>query len=80
MRLPSPPDGILVHMNEVRCERCEMIIGMGCHCPSDGSVPKASPETRHVRQEWRRFPGNAILIKQSGKAHVPGACDHMTED
>lgn len=65
-------------MKEVRCERCD--IGMGCACPPDGSVPKAYPETGRVRQEWRRFPGNPILIKQGGKAHVPGACDHMTED
>jgi hypothetical protein len=55
-------DGTLGHMKEVRCERCDNIIGMGCACPPDGSVPKA------------------ILIKQNGKAHVPGACDHMTED
>jgi hypothetical protein len=73
-------DGTLVHMKEVRCERCDNIIGLGCACPPDGSVPKAHPEERRVRQEWRRFPGNAILIKQNGKAHVPGACDHMTED
>ncbi|WNI32213.1 hypothetical protein [Streptomyces sp. ITFR-6] len=67
-------------MKEVRCERCDNIIGMGCACPPDGSVPKARPEERRVRQEWRQFPGNAILIKKSGKAHIPGACDHMTED
>ncbi|MFB8053521.1 hypothetical protein ACFVVB_20090 [Streptomyces californicus] len=67
-------------MDGSRCERCELVIGMGCSCPSDGSAPKARPAERRSIQAWRTFPGNAILIKQNGKAHIAGACDHMTED
>ncbi|MCT6776591.1 hypothetical protein LXH09_08170 [Streptomyces sp. CS7] len=67
-------------MSGSRCERCELIIGMGCGCPPDGSAPKARPAGRRTIQVWRTFPGHAILIKQNGKAHIPGACDHMTED
>lgn len=72
--------GSIARMADKRCERCDFIVGMGCSCPADGSAPKAYAEQRRVRQEWRRFPGTAILIKRSGKAHVPGACDHMWED
>ncbi|WP_431037654.1 hypothetical protein ACQYWQ_25025 [Streptomyces sp. P6-2-1] len=67
-------------MSDTYCPRCDLVVGRGCACPEDGSTPRKAPESRPVRQEWRQFPGTAILIRRDGKAHVPGACDHMSED
>lgn len=64
---------------EVRCERCENIIALGCGCPPGGSVPKAHP-TSHPRQDWRRFPADTILISPTRYAHLPGACTHVSEE
>lgn len=64
---------------EVRCERCENIIGLGCCCPPDGSIPRARPASQ-ARQEWRRFPADTILISPTRYAHLPGACTHVSEE
>jgi hypothetical protein len=66
-------------VKEERCERCDFIIGLGCACPPDGVVPKAQP-VPHTRQEWQRFPADTILISPTQYAHLPGACDHLTEE
>ncbi|THA85575.1 hypothetical protein E6U81_05925 [Streptomyces sp. A0592] len=66
-------------MKEWRCEHCDVIIGLGCACPPDGSTPKARPITS-PRQEWRRFPADTILISPTQYAHIPGACTHLTEE
>ncbi|MFE4453232.1 hypothetical protein [Streptomyces sp. NPDC056796] len=66
-------------MKEQRCERCDLVSGMGCACPADGSAPTARP-TPSPRQEWRRFPADTILISPTRYAHVPGACAHLVEE
>jgi hypothetical protein len=66
-------------MTEVRCDRCDFVIGMGCACPIDGSAPKEGPPVS-PRQEWRRFPADTILISPTRYAHLPGACSHLTEE
>ncbi|MGW8851608.1 hypothetical protein ACWGNE_27995 [Streptomyces xiamenensis] len=66
-------------MTEVRCDRCDFVIGMGCACPIDGSAPKEDP-LASPRQEWRRFPADTILISPARYAHLPGACTHLTEE
>lgn len=66
-------------MAEVRCDRCDFVIGLGCACPPDGSAPKACA-VRSSRQEWRLFPADTMLISPTQYAHLPGACAHLTED
>ncbi|GGV99934.1 hypothetical protein GCM10010230_26860 [Streptomyces narbonensis] len=66
-------------MAELRCDRCDFVIGMGCACPADGSAPKARPAAS-PRQERRRFPADTILISPTQYAHLPGACTHLTEE
>jgi hypothetical protein len=65
-------------MKKRLCDRCDLIIGEGCACPPDGSVPRARVAPAGW-QEWRRFGPDAILISPAGCAHLPGACDHLTE-
>lgn len=65
-------------VKEERCERCECIIGLGCGCPPNGAVPTARSSVA-VREEWRRFPPQTILISPTGYAHLPG-CTHLTEE
>ncbi|WP_208639505.1 hypothetical protein [Streptomyces bobili] len=64
---------------ELRCERCDFVIGLGCACPPDGSAPKEHPTTS-AQQEWRHFPSDTILISPTRYAHLPGACAHLTEE
>jgi hypothetical protein len=40
---------IMGDMTALRCERCDLLIGAGCACPTDGSVPRdenAKPAAR----------------------------------
>ncbi|MFB7460963.1 hypothetical protein [Streptomyces sp. NPDC056188] len=60
------------------CERCDLIVGEGCCCPPTGAVPRTR-SAAVVPKEWRRFAPDAILISPAGCAHLPGACDHLTE-
>ncbi|MGW5263011.1 hypothetical protein ACWEQG_18715 [Microbispora sp. NPDC004025] len=48
-------------MKDVRCERCELPVGMGCSCR--GVSPKALVPFE-------------ILISPSRFAHLPGGCGH----
>ncbi|WP_411082689.1 hypothetical protein [Streptomyces sp. cmx-18-6] len=66
-------------MDERRCERCDFLIGMGCACPPDGSVPRARPAAS-PQQEWERFRADTILISSTQYAHLPGACTHVVEE
>ncbi|GIH60351.1 hypothetical protein [Microbispora siamensis] len=48
-------------MKDVRCERCDLTVGLGCSC--SGTSPKA-------------FVPFEILISPSRFAHLPGGCNH----
>ncbi|MGW1465560.1 hypothetical protein ACWCPT_14635 [Streptomyces sp. NPDC002308] len=66
-------------MRQKYCDRCELLIGLGCSCPPDGSPPRERP-VAPPRQEWRTFPADTILISPRRYAHLPGACAHLTEE
>lgn len=67
-------------MKEERCERCELIVGQGCYCPTNGAAPRVERPASPIRREWRGFPADTILISPAGCAHLPGACDHPYEE
>ncbi|MGW7432065.1 hypothetical protein ACWGIN_21255 [Streptomyces sp. NPDC054861] len=66
-------------VKEERCDRCDVVSGLGCACPRDGS-PARSPAPLTPHQEWHHFPADTILISPTRYAHRPGACGHLTED
>lgn len=66
-------------MRQKCCDRCELVIGLGCTCPPDGAAPTTRP-IASPRQEWRSFPADAILISPRRYAHRPGACAHLSEE
>ncbi|MEV5704482.1 hypothetical protein [Actinoallomurus sp. NPDC052274] len=57
------------------CEKCGLIVGLGCAC-------NLAPVGRHRPNEsrWSRFSPDTLLISSRNMAHVPGACEHMTEE
>lgn len=70
-------------MKVERCEECgsQIVIGLGCDCPP-GSSASAAPRSvkTSVKREWHAHPDDTILISPKQCAHLPGWCDHMTED
>lgn len=64
-------------MNAARCDRCDLLIGAGCAC--NLPRPAARPEAVNPYR-WIRFGPDALLISKDKVAHVPGACDHFTEE
>lgn len=67
-------------MRQKCCERCELVIGLGCTClPESGTAPTTRPVSS-PRQEWRSFPADTILISPRRYAHLPGACTHLSEE
>ncbi|MCO5968956.1 RcnB family protein [Actinoallomurus soli] len=59
------------------CEKCGLIVGLGCACDLPRSVPRR-PYMGGYR--WVRFGPDTLLISSRNIAHVPGACTHMTEE
>ena len=60
-----------------RCDKCDLLIGAGCAC----SVTRTAVRTEYVGgYRWIRFGPDALLISRRNMAHVPGACDHFTEE
>lgn len=66
-------------VQDERCDECgsRTVIGLGCDCPPDGRVPTHRPASQ-VREEWRRFPTDTILISPTQYARRSG-CPHLTE-
>ncbi len=61
-----------------RCDRCDLYIGLGCACALPGA--RASGRASGGGPiRWVRFEPDTILISSRRMAHLPGACDHMTE-
>lgn len=67
-------------MKEELCERCELIVGLGCCCPTNGAAPRAERPASPIRREWRGFPADTILISPTRYAHLPGACTHLEDE
>ena len=64
-------------MSAERCEKCDLLIGAGCAC----TVTRTSGRTEYVGSyRWIRFGPDALLISRRNMAHIPGACDHFTEE
>ncbi|MEV0254561.1 hypothetical protein AB0H82_09865 [Streptomyces sp. NPDC050732] len=66
-------------MPEKLCERCEMIVGMGCACPTDGRAPKALDPSRSGPAAGPDVTCDKILISPTDMAHIPGACVHYAD-
>lgn len=60
-----------------RCEQCDLLIGAGCAC-SLTTTPTRRPYESTYR--WIRFGPDTLLISSRNMAHIPGACDHVTEE
>jgi hypothetical protein len=64
-------------MNAERCEKCDLLIGQGCAC----NVARTTAGTDYSSSyRWIRFGPDALLISRRNMAHIPGACDHFTEE
>jgi hypothetical protein len=64
-------------MNAERCEKCDLLIGQGCACNVARSTARAEYSSSY---RWIRFGPDALLISRRNMAHIPGACDHFTEE
>lgn len=64
-------------MTAERCEKCDLLIGMGCGCTTGRTVATADYASSY---RWIRFGPDALLISRRNMAHIPGACDHFTEE
>jgi hypothetical protein len=58
------------------CEKCGLIVGLGCACDLAPS-PRRPYEGTY---RWIRFSPDTLLISSRNVAHIPGACEHMTEE
>ncbi|MBT2397218.1 hypothetical protein [Streptomyces sp. ISL-100] len=69
-------------MQEERCEECgsKVVPGLVCDCPPDRTAEKARRRATSERHEWRTFAPDTILVSQTKYAHIPGACDHVSEE
>ena len=64
-------------MSAERCEKCDLLIGAGCAC----TTTRTAARTEYVSSyRWIRFGPDALLISRRNMAHIPGACDHFTEE
>ena len=64
-------------MSAKRCEKCDLLIGEGCAC----NVARTSARAEYMGSyRWIRFGPDALLISRRNMAHIPGACDHFTEE
>jgi hypothetical protein len=61
-----------------RCARCDLLVGAGCACSTPNTQRGRPPFGGQYR--WIRFGPDALLISSRNMAHIPGACDHHTED
>lgn len=62
-----------------RCDRCDLIVGEGCACALPGyDAPRRAPGAAGPIR-WAQFAPDTILISSRRMAHLPGACDHMSE-
>jgi hypothetical protein len=59
------------------CEKCGLIVGLGCAC---NIAPTTSRRPYESTYRWIRFGPDTLLISSRNMAHIPGACDHVTED
>lgn len=66
-------------MTEKLCDRCGMILGLGCACPDDGSTPKALDPLVSGPKAGPAFTVDKVLISPAAVAHIPGACVHYAE-
>ncbi|MFJ4826088.1 hypothetical protein ACIP5L_22740 [Streptomyces bacillaris] len=65
-------------MSDIRCERCELIVGAGCSCPTNGSPPRVARSSSAPQAPRAGWPRNAIIISEAGNAHYPG-CNHLSD-
>jgi hypothetical protein len=64
-------------MSAGRCETRDLLIGQGCAC----NVARTSARAEYKDSyRWIRFGPDALLISRRNMAHIPGACDHFTEE
>lgn len=64
-------------MSAERCEKCDLLIGEGCAC----NVARTNARAEYMSSyRWIRFGPDALLISRRNMAHIPGACDHFTEE
>ena len=59
------------------CEKCGLIVGLGCACNLARTAPRRPYEGTY---RWTRFGPDTLLISSRNMAHIPGACDHVTEE
>lgn len=59
------------------CEKCGLIVGLGCACNLTPVAPHRPYESTY---HWNRFGPDTLLISSRNMAHIPGACDHVTEE
>lgn len=70
----------MASMAAKRCDRCDLYIGEGCDCPTDGSAPRADGTGASLRGGQQCVaPPDRILISPHGVAHLPDACNHHPE-
>lgn len=62
-----------------RCDRCDLPIGLGCACASPGAGAPRRTASGGEWPRWVKFAPDTILISSRRMAHLPGACDHMSE-
>lgn len=65
-------------LTDKRCERCDLMIGAGCACLSDGSAPRMARGHVPPRTIGRVEASSAIIVSPAGNAHLPG-CDHLSD-
>jgi hypothetical protein len=66
---------ILVGVND--CPDCDSL-GGPC-CVAHGQAPSGTGRRGRSVGGWTRFESDTILVHQSGTAHQPGACGHLSE-
>jgi hypothetical protein len=59
------------------CEKCGLIVGLGCACNLAPATPRRPYESTY---RWIRFGPDTLLISSRNMAHIPGSCDHVTEE
>lgn len=65
-------------VTEQRCDRCDLIIGAGCACTSEGVAPRiVGGQAPKQASRHGQLP-HAIIVSPAGNAHLPG-CNHLSD-
>ncbi|MEV0262984.1 hypothetical protein AB0I49_16815 [Streptomyces sp. NPDC050617] len=64
-------------MTAQRCDHCDLLIGAGCACPSEGD-PHIAEGQAPRRTGLRGQAPDAIIVSPAGNAHLPG-CFHLSD-